>query len=85
MNEQLIWVIAAFGFTALLGVLYRMKSGFGPQNIRAIGIVIVATFASLLALSGTGGLTAAMGILGAIAGYIFGIKDSLTKSDTNNN
>ncbi|MCG8458985.1 MAG: hypothetical protein MI919_22135 [Holophagales bacterium] len=75
MNELLLGITAAFGFTALLGVLYRMKSGFGPQNIRAIGIVLVATFAALLAQSDTGGLTAAMGILGAIAGYIFGIQD----------
>ena len=81
MNEILIWVIAAFGFASLLGVIYRMKSGFGPQNIRALGIVIVATFSSLLALSGTGGLTAAMGILGAIAGYVFGIKDAQPKTD----
>lgn len=74
MNEPLLWITAAFGFVALLGVLYRMKPGFGPQNIRALGIVLVATFAALLAQSDSGGLTAAMGILGAIAGYIFGIR-----------
>jgi hypothetical protein len=41
------------------------------------GIVVVGSFAALLAASnGEGSLTAAMGILGAIAGYLFGIKDS---------
>jgi hypothetical protein len=53
-----------------------MKPGFGPQNIRAVGIVVVATFAALLAQTDAGGITAGMGILGAIAGYIFGIRDS---------
>ena len=81
MDQPLLWITAVFGFTALLGVLYRMKPGFGPQNIRAIGIVIVATFAALLAQSAEGGLTAAMGILGAIAGYIFGIRDGSSESD----
>jgi hypothetical protein len=52
-----------------------MKSGFGPFNLRAVGIVLVATFAALLAVGNQNSLTAAMGILGAIAGYLFGIKD----------
>jgi len=52
-----------------------MKPGFGPFNLRAMGIVLVATFAAVLALQRTNALTAAMGILGAIAGYLFGIKD----------
>ncbi len=76
MNATLLWVIAAFGTVALLGALWRMKSGMGPFNLRVIGIIVVATFASLLSLTGPGGLTAAMGILGGIAGYLFGLKDS---------
>jgi hypothetical protein len=80
MDQPLIWIIAAIGFVALVGVLRNMKPGFGPQNIRALGIVMVATFAALLgAQSDAGGLSAAMGILGAIAGYIFGIQPG--KSD----
>ena len=53
-----------------------MQSGFGPFNLRAVGIVLVGTFAALLALKDGSSLTAAMGILGAIAGYLFGIKTS---------
>jgi len=76
MDLLLMWIIAGFGAVALIGVFVKMKPGFGPFNLRAIGIVLVATFASLLALQDGGSMTAAMGILGAIAGYLFGIKDS---------
>ena len=76
MEQQLLWIIAVIGALALGGVFFRMTKGFGPFNLRAVGIVLVATFAALLALRDGGSLTAAMGILGAIAGYLFGIKDS---------
>ena len=76
MAQQLMWIIAGFGAIALVGTFYKMKSGFGPFNLRVIGIILVGTFAALLALQGGESMTAAMGILGAIAGYLFGIKDS---------
>ncbi|MGD0511083.1 MAG: hypothetical protein ABSA33_04545 [Candidatus Micrarchaeaceae archaeon] len=76
MESPLVWIIAAIGSAALLGVFWRMKPGFGPYNLRVVAIVLVATFASLLALRAGTSETAAMGILGAIAGYVFGIKDS---------
>ena len=79
MNDYIIWIIAVFGLVTLVGVFYRMQSGFGPFNLRAVGIVMVATFATLLALKDGSSLTAAMGILGAIAGYLFGIRDSKTE------
>lgn len=75
MGEKLMWIIAGFGTIALLGSFWKMKSGFGPFNLRVVGIIIVGTFAALLALQGGESITAAMGILGAIAGYLFGIKD----------
>ena len=75
MSEYLPWMVMGFGTIALIGVFSRMKPGFGPFTLRAVGIVVVATFAALLALQGTTALTGAMGILGAIAGYLFGIKD----------
>jgi len=77
MDQQLLWIIAGIGAVALIGVFFRMTKGFGPFNLRAVGIVLIATFAALLALRDAGSLTAAMGILGAIAGYLFGIKDKL--------
>jgi len=76
MQEQALWLIAGFGALALVGAIFRMKAGFGPFNLRAVGIILVATLASILAISDGGSITAAMGILGAIAGYLFGIKDS---------
>jgi len=76
MDCRLLWVIAGVGSVGLVGVFWRMKDGFGPFNLRAVGIVLIATFASLLALRDGGTLTATMGILGAIAGYLFGIKDA---------
>lgn len=75
MEAQLMWIFAGLGALTLVGTFYRMKGGFGPYNLRAIGIILIATFAVLLALRDSQSLTAAMGILGAIAGYLFGIKD----------
>jgi hypothetical protein len=39
--KQLAWIIAGFG--ALCMVLWRMGKGFGPFNLRAVGIVLIAT------------------------------------------
>ena len=69
------WAICVLGAFTLGGVFWRMQGGFGPFNLRAVGIVFVAILSSLLASQDAGGLTPAMGILGAIAGYLFGIKD----------
>lgn len=66
------WVISAFSAAALIIVAYRMKGGFGPQNLRAFGIALVATLVAMLAAAKGSELATAMGILGAIAGYLFG-------------
>jgi len=70
-----MWIIAGIGALTMTGVFWRMKDGFGPFNMRIVGIVLIATFATLLGLSQQNSITAAMGILGAIAGYLFGLKD----------
>lgn len=75
MNSCLMWIIAFIGAGTLHGFFLTKKRGFGPMNLRAVGIVLVATFAALLALQDGSALTAAMGILGGIAGYLFGLKD----------
>lgn len=64
--------ILAFGIFSLNKVLSQMKGGFGIFNVRITGIVIVATLASILAVINPAGESAAIGILGAIAGYLFG-------------
>ena len=76
MNNSLMWIIAAFGLIALIGVFIRMKPGFGPFNLRVVGIILVGTFSALLALKNAKSCTAAISILGAIAGYLFGIKEN---------
>ena len=74
MNQLLAWGITGFGMVALVGIFVRMKPPF--PLLKAVGLVLVATFASLLALNGRESLTAAMGILGAIGGYLFGLHES---------
>ncbi len=46
------------------------------NNIRIIVITIVCVFATFLALLKEQGITPAIGILGSVAGYIFGLKDN---------
>lgn len=76
MDQQLLWTIAGLGAIALGGVFWRMHGGFGPYNLRAFGIVFVGTITGLLALHDSGSHTSAMGILGAIAGYLFGLREA---------
>ena len=72
MEEQTLWIISTLAAGTLLGVFFKMKPGFGPMNLRVVGIVLVAFLSSILAISHPDTLNAAMGILGAIAGYLFG-------------
>lgn len=74
MDAYMMWIIASIGFLTLVGVFWKMKKGWGPMNLRAVGIVLVATLASLLALHDNNALTAGMGILGGVAGYLFGMR-----------
>lgn len=71
--ELYIYVIAVIGAGTLIGVFVTKKPGFGPYTLRATGIVLVATFVSILAVKSDTCLNAAFGILGAIAGYLFSI------------
>ena len=73
----LITLVAVLGTVALVGVFTKMKRGIGPHNLRAIGIVFVAVLVSLLAVSGARS-ESALGILGAIVGYLFGKDTSNT-------
>lgn len=74
LTVKLLGLVAVLGFGvfALVRVFRHMKQGFGVFNVRITGIVIVATLASALAVLNPSVESAAMGILGAIAGYVFG-------------
>ncbi len=75
-NCYLTWIIAIIGIIALIGAFIKMKGGFGPNNLRAVGITLVLTFTALIATRYQNGmLTAAIGIFGSIAGYLFGDKE----------
>ena len=74
METYLVVIIAIIGAGTLIGVFLRMNGGFGPYNLRAFGLTLVATLASLLAVRSENGISAAMGVLGAIAGYLFSIR-----------
>jgi hypothetical protein len=81
VDKWLVSIVAVIGAGTLCGVFWRMKEGFGPYNLRAFGITLVATFATLLALRSDTNLTSAMGILGAIAGYLFSIHSDGKKKE----
>lgn len=82
MQEQTLWIISLLAVGTLLGVFFKMKPGFGPMSLRAVGIVLVAFLSSILAISNPDTLNAAMGILGAIAGYLFGAKENTSKGNS---
>ena len=67
-----ILAVLGFGVFAMVKVFDKMNHGFGTFNVRITGTVIVATLASILAVVHPSSESAAFGILGAIAGYLFG-------------
>lgn len=85
INSKLIYLISIIliGGGCLLGIFKHMKNGFGEFNTKVYGITIIAVLISILALSDidSSKLSPAYGILGAIAGYLFGLKKSKNKSD----
>ncbi|MXS86339.1 hypothetical protein ABO04_10660 [Nitrosomonas sp. HPC101] len=83
MDYQALWIVAVLGAATLIGVFWKMQGGFGPLNLRAVGLVLIAILASLLAIAKSDNLTAAMGILGAIAGYLFGAKADSGNANSN--
>jgi hypothetical protein len=73
IDVTLLALISLFGAGTLWAVFRRMKGGFGPYNLRAVGLVLIAVLAALLAVKDASAMSAAMGILGVIAGYLFGM------------
>lgn len=74
MEQHVHWIVAVLGAGTLFGVFWKMKGGFGPINLRVVGIVLIAVLVCLLSLAKSSDMTAAMGILGTIAGYLFGAR-----------
>lgn len=82
MEYQALWIISVLGAATLYGVFRKMSGGFGPMNLRAIGLVLIAVVAAVLAIVKTDNLNAAMGILAAIAGYLFGANERSAKKQS---
>jgi hypothetical protein len=76
MERQVLWIVTGMCALALIGVFYRMKPGIGPNNLQAVGIVLVVFLASVLSILRPDGFNAAMSIYGAVAGYLFGLKSN---------
>jgi hypothetical protein len=65
--------VLGISLVATVMCLRNMKQGFGPNNLRVLGILLVASFSTVLALVSNESISAAIGILGAIVGYLFGV------------
>ena len=75
-----ISLAAVVGLVVIGGTFAKMNRGIRQQNLKAIGITLIAVLVVILALVNEHAVEAAIGLLSAIAGYLFG-KDS--SSDDN--
>jgi hypothetical protein len=85
MEIQLLYIVALLAAGTLVGSFWKMKGGFGPFNLRVIGIVLVTSFSALLAVVKPESLNACLGILGAVAGYLFGSASKDKEAGTGDN
>lgn len=80
MDKNVLILIGVFvlALVSLLFLYKKMKEGFGPTNLKIYGITLIIFAALLLSLSDIPSekTAACYGILGAIAGYLFGLKSN---------
>jgi hypothetical protein len=82
MDTSVVLPIAFLLFGAVvvgleIRVLILKNQGFGPQAVRIVGITIVIVVACALAASNLGleRITAVVGLLGTLAGYLAGMSE----------
>lgn len=68
-------LVTIVGLVVIGGTFAKMNRGIRQQNLKAIGITLIAVLVVILALRHESIVEAAIGLLSAIAGYLFG-KDS---------
>ena len=78
MNSTILTYIVTIGVliigaATLYCVFKKMQGGFGPQNLRIVIIILSLIFITLLGCINSDNLKAAIGIIGTIVGYIFGV------------
>ena len=81
MRWFVLAIIAIAGTVALGGVFIKMRRGIRQQNLRAVGIVLVLLLASMLAVV-SANYEPVYGLLGAVAGYLFGKDESAKGEDS---
>jgi len=69
--------LAVITIGAFIVLAIKMNIGIGKYNLKIYGITLIALLVTMLAISPieTTNLSPAYGILGAIAGYLFGLKE----------
>lgn len=77
-KHYILIAIALLAVASMFIIYKKMKEGFGQTNLKIYGITIVVFSALLLAISEVPAekTAACYGILGAIGGYLFGIKEN---------
>lgn len=73
----IIGLLTLISIGSFIILLKKMKEGIGQFNLKIYGITFVGILVAVLAISPVDSinLSPAYGILGGIAGYIFGLKD----------
>lgn len=83
MDLKLLALISILLLTggSLILSFRKMKEGFGPFNLKVYGLTLVLGISGIIALTDidTGKMTAAYSIIGAVAGYLFGLKSNDAK------
>ena len=77
MENQVLFSILVIIIVAFVLLFVKMKNGIGIFNLKIFGITFIASLATVLSLSNISqnNMTAVFGILGAIIGYLFGLKN----------
>jgi hypothetical protein len=72
-----VLIVAGLGIVAMVGFFFTKKPGFGPFSLKTVGLILVATLACVVAMAPIEGheQAGALGILGTIAGFLFGQKN----------
>lgn len=78
MEDKILFSILVIIVIAFILLFFKMKNGIGAFNLKIFGITFIASLGTILALSNIpqNNMTAIFGILGAIIGYLFGLKNT---------